>query len=522
MPISGQSVAQQLARAIQGTQNELAEVRRLATSASGEIEEIRGDRDRTLAELARFYLPNLSRETLLTTWSEARDAIQQILLRKEQHVATLEQDLTDLAQSQSESESELETETATLDQLLLQQQSVASKLSDVLSQDAEFVQLTQQAAEAEAALERAEASLEQIEHEANQKLPAYEQSRLFMYLYRRGLATPTYAARGLTRRMDRWVGRLIDYSKAKIGYEYLKSMPDQVRALVAKDRESLNAVMAGLEQRRDVEGAKVGLPEIVARVQDAESRRDETLTRIDDIRTRTDQARSQLSHIQKPDGPYYEEAIKFFKALLESTDSATLQARASRTSDPNDDLIVARLNSLNVDARQATGQAAELQQKVEWLDKHLAELGQFQQRFRSARYDSSQSEFEGTFDLERDVRLVREGRESLEGVWTKLRRYQRFAPSSLETAGSGLARAASHPLTQVLIHAMANAASSGMADHAKRAGGRHANTSVSPTTWTRNSGGSRSSGSGRASQPKPSSSSSPSSNSGGFYTRRKI
>lgn len=524
MPLSGQTVAQQMMRAFQDAQDELKQARLAAASTEHEIEEIRSDRDRTLAELAKHYLPSLTRETLLQTWSEVRQSIEQVLLKKESHIRQLEEELDQLETKKRSAEGELETNNGRLDTVLDKQQTVAEELSSVLAKDASFIELTQRAAEAEAALERAEASLEQVEHDSNQKLPAYENSRLFMYLYRRGLATPTYTGRGFTRRMDRRVGRLIDYPKAKIGYEYLRSTPQLVRSLVTRDRDSLAVVMGELESRRDEEAEKLGLHEIVIEVQQAEADREETLAKLEQVRERTDAARTELADIERADGPYYQQAINFFKSVLAQSDRETLESRARRTPDPLDDQIVSSLKRLDAKTNENQTEVNALQQRVEWLDRHLAELGSLQQRFRSSHFDSARSTFDGSFDLQHDLNLVRKGSDTIDNVWNRLRRSQRVAPSPLEGVGSGLAGAASHPLTQVLIHAMANAATGAMSDHARRAGGRHINSrKLSSTDYGRKTSsrgvgsGSQNYGNVRQHQPK-----SKPDRDGGFFTIEKF
>lgn len=520
MPLSGQTVAQQLKQAFQDAQDELRNARAAAASMEHHADEIQSDRDRTLADLARHYLPSLTQESLLQTWSEVRGSIEQVLLKKESHIKQLEADLNQLGADKRAAEVELDEKNSQLDSALNAQQLVSENLSDNLSKDDQFIGLTQRAAEAEAALERAEASLEQIEHEASQKLPAYEASKLFMYLYRRGLATPEYTGRGFTRRMDRWIGRLIDFPKAKIGYEYLTSTPAKVRALVSQDRAALADVMSELEQRRDEEAVKLGLPKLMADVEEKEAEREAVLTTLEKIGQRIDETNSQLTEIQKVDGPYYQQAIDFFKTVLENSDQASLESRARRTPDPQDDLIVSNLKGLDVQARESQREATALQQRVEWLDRHLTELGSLQQRFRSSRYDSSRSEFAGSIDLQHDLHLVREGRDTIEGVWSRLRRAHQFAASPLENMGSGLAGAARHPLTQVLVHAMANAATNSMSNHARRAGNRHVSSRQTSSRTSANrsvGGGSQSYGSVRHHQPKTKPD-----RDGGFFTVEKF
>jgi hypothetical protein len=516
MRTTGHTVSRQISQAYSIAQQELAEARAVASTVDQAIQALSGDREHTLADLAKHYLPNLTRESLMQTWSEARTSIEQILLRKEGHMSKLDRDMNDLDSQKQAAEEDLEAESQKLDALLKRQQEVSEALSQVLISNQTFIELTARAAEADAALERAEASLEQIEHDASQKLPAYENSKLFMYLHRRGLATPKYTARGLTRRLDRWVGRLIDYPKAKIGYEYLMTTPGQVRNLVAQDRDALAVVMGELERQRDEEAAKLGLPSIVAQVADADAQRNATLQRLDQIRAETDAMRNELAKLENSEGPYYQEAIDYFKTLLERTERGTLEDRARRTPDPRDDHIVARLKQLDSEAGEVKSEAVRRQQRIEWLDRHLGELGSFQQRFRRERFDSSQSEFDGAIDLVQELAMVREGRDTIDHVWSRVRARHRFAPTALENAGTGLANVARHPLTQVLVHAMATAAAQSMTDHARRAGGRHINTH-------RNQHSSRSSSGGYA-QPSAPRTPKPNNNSGGggFITSQKF
>jgi hypothetical protein len=510
MPVSGLTVAQQLNRAQQAAKNALDEARREARETGDAIGRLSEDRDHSLSDLAKHYLPELTRQSLQKTWDESRQTIENILLRKEHHAAKLGDQLTRLESESTEAEEQLAAQSERLDQALELQQQIADQVAAALAADPSFVELTQRAAEAEAALERAEASLEQVEHDAHQKLPAYENSRLFMYLYQRGWATPKYQARGFSRRMDRWVGRLIDYPKAKIGYEYLKTTPQQVRNLVAQDRDALNVVMAELERQHDAQAEKLGMPQIVAQVAEADRDRQQTLERIAQLRDSIDRSRTELAGVESPTGTYYQEAIEYFKSLLKNCEHQTLENRARDTPDYRDDRIVAQLKHLDDQVRDVNTEAVARQQRIEWLDRHLADLGSFQHRFRMARFDSSQSEFHAGVDLDQELALVRDGRDTIDNVWMRLKARHRFTPSVAQRAGTGMTTIASNPLTHVLVNAMAAAASQAMADNARRAGGRYTSS-----PQRRSSGGQQ-----RYSQVK--NHRSKSGGADGFYTREKI
>jgi hypothetical protein len=89
-----------------------------------------------------------------------------------------------------------------------------------------------------------------------------------MYLYKRGYLTPQYEHRGMTRSMDQWLGRYINYRDARQGYEFLKSTPVHMKEVIAEDRAALNTVLDELEQQRDAVAARRGLPQAIQKVAD--------------------------------------------------------------------------------------------------------------------------------------------------------------------------------------------------------------------------------------------------------------
>lgn len=472
MPIPGPSVAQQLHHAYQAGQQALSEARSSAHATGQMLENLSSDRRDALADLARHYLPELTFEAVQKMWSDVRQGVEAILLRQQDQAARLSGMIAGAEQDYESLVARIDQSAAQRDALATQQEQVSGQLSSQLAADEGFRDLTQRAAEAEAALERAEASLEEIEHEAMQKLPEYEKNSLFMYLYKRGLATPTYTWRGFTRRMDRWVGGLINYQQARQGYEYLKTTPQKVRELIAQDREALNVVMTELERRRDQAAAQLGLPEILQRVEQAEQAHREMLASSDRLRGETDRLRLERTQAENPTGRFYQEAIEYLKSTFDATHKQQLTERARRTPDPRDDQIVARLLHVDDQVQGVTDDAHARQQQIEWLDRYLADLGMLHQRFRAAGYDAANSMFDDSLNLVERLRLVREGRDSIDEVWQMIRHTQRFGPTLLEATGEGLARVARHPLTHVLVHAMAQAAGEAMMGHARRAGDR--------------------------------------------------
>jgi hypothetical protein len=347
------------------------------------------------------------------------------------------------------------------------QHQVAEKVEAELRSEPEFVRLADRAAVAEASLERAEANMLEIDQDSARKLPGFNESSLFRYLYDRGFGTPTYTKRGLTRRVDRWLAKYIDYRKARESYEFLKKTPEQMRAIIADDRAALDTVMDELERKRDDIASSLGLPEKVELSQNLLKERDMMLVKLDDLRHETEHVEHELSELEQTRGSYYREAIELFREMLERVDSRDLERRAKATLEITDDQIVARLQGVETEIHQLDNAAQRRRDQLDQMQGMLDALGRLIQRFRTAGYDSSRAQFVGTLDVVEELRRA-VNEHDVENLWQEIRAAHSWGPSTMDK----ITKVATHPMTQVLINAMAHAAVDAMSNHARRAGHR--------------------------------------------------
>jgi chromosome segregation ATPase len=472
MSVSGPIVHQQLMHAYQEVQHELESARGHVAAAGAELTDLSEDRGDVIVDLAQFYLPELTHEAIRSTWKEVQAAVGGVLSRKEQHAQRLVQRLDELTSARQAAETNLQRTSENLDQATELQGETAAAISNELAADAGFKMLSDRAAEAEAALQRAEANLAEIEQDVRRKLPSYENSSMFMYLFKRGFLTPAYEHRGMTRSMDQWLGRYINYRDAKQGYEFLKSTPVHMKEVIAEDRLALNTVLDELEQQRDAVAERRGLPQVIQKVTELTNARQTLLAELERIETETKSAQAERSEIENSRGPYYHEAIQRFRDMLAASDHSSLANRARQTPEIEDDQIVARLQGLSSEMDQIGQQVRQRQQRIEQLTGHLQSVGSLISRFRAAGYDSSRAEFTRNDDIVEMLRAVREGRGSYEDVWQSLRRSFRNGPSAMDQ----FTRAATHPMTQVLINAMAHAAAGALESQARQAGQRRSSS----------------------------------------------
>ncbi len=320
MPVSGPSVHQQLIIAYQQAQQELERARGQVAAAGAEMTELTAHRSEAIVSLAQYYLPELTQETVNRICSDSRQAIYSVLLRKDEHARRLVKRLDELNSQRTNAERELASTSAELDDALEQQAQTLKQISDELAANTEFKNLSDQAAQAESALQRAEANLAEIEQDVLRKLPAYENSSLFMYLQKQKFLTPAYKKTGLTRSMDQWLARYIDYKQARQGYDFLRTTPVHMREVIAEDRQALNTVMEEIERRRDQVADRLGLPQVVATTERLSGRRESLLQQLNGIEQETRTTQLERTEIENPQGPYYREAIAKFREMLNSTD----------------------------------------------------------------------------------------------------------------------------------------------------------------------------------------------------------
>ena len=467
MTISGPAMHRQLTDGYKDVQTRLEKMRTQVSSFDikrGELDDSRSD---ALLDLAEYYLPELTRAAVQDSWVEVRSAVSRIMLRKDDHQNRVETKLAEVNDRRFLHDDRLFDLNAKLDDASREQAGLAKQVEDRLASDDAFVSLTEKAAIAEAALERAEANLNEIEQDAARKLPGYEESSLFTYLQNRKYGTSEYKKRGFTRRMDRWLAKLIDYHKAKQGFEFLTETPDQMRKIIASDRESLDTVMGELEKRHDQIATEMGLTAATKSIGRLQEQRQSQLEELETIREETESLEAELNDLEDTRGSYYREAVKAFRDMLSGLDSHDLASRARRTPSLTDDQIVARIMGVEEKIENLDRDTRRYHQDVGEMQRCLESLGRMIQRFRASKFDSGRSQFLDSASVIDDLmRATTE--QDIEYVWDKVRKSQRWGP----TLGEKITNVATHPVTQVIVSAMAQAAGAAMQEHARRAGQR--------------------------------------------------
>ncbi len=466
MPIAGQELLRRITAVVESARAAEEAVRSAAQKAHSELDLLVTDQSEALRELAQHYLPRLDDDVERDGWSEMHAALREIRLRQDDARRQHSERMKAAEQRCSETEERASRLKTDVDELAAQCDALAHRLAGQLAEDADFQHMSKLAASSQARLEQAEANLADVEQDAKTKLPNYQQSRLFQYLHRRSCGTENDSSRGLTRRLDRWVARLIDYPRAARGFRFLSMAPRQMRQLIEDQKQLVKTAVAEVERRQTEAADVIGLSQLLRGGAKARSEQGQATAAAEAARLERDQVQLKLAELDSPESGFYREAITAFQDLLQRTERSLVAARAAQTPELTDDQVVARLKHLDAQVNNRKREYDQRFAAAESAAQRTARLQELSSRCQRARFDLPRRVFDDQLDLERLLNSVLDGTASVESVYQELSRNQRVEPSPGEAAVEAILS----PAGQVLLQAMAQAAGAALGSYAARAG----------------------------------------------------
>ncbi len=463
MPQPGSILFTQLQSALDEARGASRRAKQSLDLLDGLMDELVARKGAALLELARHYLPEMSRPAIEATFVEMRSSLLEVLGRKERTQAELTARRERFINAAAKLEQQLVEVTAQLNEQVRQREILEATVAGQLELDAQFPRLTREAALAEEALQKNEARVKELQQSAREKLPPYQRSSLFQYLLRRKYGEAPEAARGWVRRWDKWVADLIDFPRAKQGYEFLTTMPGLMATEVARRQTEFKLLMQQVEAIEDRYADAAGLTAVREVGQKCGARRDEFLATRETNRKQQLQIEDELRQLDQAQGRFYTEAIQKFEQFLGQTETGVLQTRAQRTPDPRDDEIIGRIAELNRQMNQLQPQIAQGSLDCKLADDLAQGAELVVSRFRHNNFDSDRSSFSEALNVTAELARYRDGLLQPEELWQTIRRQQQFEPTQAEVLATGAAHTLAHVLndpamSRVLVHAMGHVA----------------------------------------------------------------
>jgi hypothetical protein len=468
MPTEGTELFEALQAELRAAGNEVDQCQSDVQALEGQTRELLDLRGKALLDLAEHFLPTISRPAIAATFEGIRADLLAILARKEKRQKELEAENSTCTEDTHHREAEIDDVTKRLNVKVAERERLEVQVADVLKQNADFQERSKLAIQAEERLHQNEQRVTQMQQEAAEKLPHYEQSRLFRYLYERGYGTPEYNCRGLILELDRWVARSIRFNEARAGYDFLKKTPELVAAEVDRRRTQFNELMHQVEAIEHAESDKAGLTAVLKEGEELGDRRDALVQELEQLRQKAQRLKDEMSGLDQQQNAFYKEALERFSSFLGKTRMALLEQRARQSPEPDDDAIVSQIGALDRQLDELKPRLASLADHRRAADRVREGFDQIVRRYRRSNFDSRRSFFDDRLKPRRSLEAFRSGEIDAESLWSALRSSQQFRPHWVETTTGSAGDMMASPTGRVILGAFFDLANQAMRDAAVR------------------------------------------------------
>jgi hypothetical protein len=377
-------------------------------------------------QLARFRLDELAANRVATQLDETDRAVLKLLERRSQELHELDSAIEQSTARQDQLNAERGQAVRKRDDLVKQIDESAAEIKSQLSRQDAYQAQDKRVAETGARAEQAERKAAQSEADQEEKGKPYREDPLFMYLWNRRFLTPDYTGSWFTRSLDGWVAKMIKFGDARSNYFMLTELPvrlrehaEQQKAIAAEELEKLHDLEAKALQTDDIVRAKEALAA-------AQKSLEETEARIEEEEKRHETLFQQRSAFATASDEASRQAIELQVSEIKQEPLANLYMQAKMTSNPDDDVIVARIRDLQQKEKRLISEIAAFQEQERQHQQSFSELEDLRRRFRQSSYDSRYSYFPSGFELAALLGMLMSGRASGGDVWDRIDREQRF------------------------------------------------------------------------------------------------
>ena len=435
--ISGRDNLQLINQHLQQAQTAQEEAGKRLSELQRQLNALRQETGERYRELARLRLDHLQISQLVSRLDESDQAIlKQLEKLKKARQDLQEQIKTSISRKQQLEEQRKELADQRDEAGEAVQRQVETTRTRLTETDA-YRQQQERAQQAAAVAKRSDEKASQTEKDQLEKGKPYEADSLFMYLWKRRYLTPDYQAGWLSRRLDNWVAKHIDFQRNRATYHMLQELPRRLRvhATLAQQTAQLEAQALQTMERQAAEAD--GLANLQIRAQDAEKQLKHHDAQIEAEEMRYRQLLQQQTGFNEGSDPLSKQVIELQMAALQREEFSELLRKAHATPRPEDDVIVAQLQQIQQQQSRIGAEIQSINQFLQQQHRNMAELEELRRRYRQNGYDASNSSFPGDFALGALLGQLLGGLMNSDTVWQELGRHHQGSQPSGDWGGFG-------------------------------------------------------------------------------------
>ncbi len=390
------------------------------------------------ARIARVRIDELERGDLADSLDDADRRVTAILAEREAaetrlaaEIESNEKQLAALERARAERQAEVAAASEAVD-------AAEAEAQQQLEADAGYRSRLAAAERSDAVAAQAEEKARAAERDRQEKGRPYEADAVFRYLWSRGFGTMRYRAWALTRMLDRWAARTIDYDAHRRNYHLLTEIPERLSAHAARMRA---AAEQDIEAAREFErraAASTGVPQRERELDAAEQRLTAADQAIEAQEALLDELGEQRARFASGEDEFSARAASLLSDEFRKEDLGSLRRRTAHTKSPEDDALVERLEQLEDDIERLEDERVRYRRLHQLQRKRVLALEDVRKRFKRSRYDDVHSTFVNTALIAALLDRFVGGSVGADDVWEAIRRQQRFRRIAADpTFGTG-------------------------------------------------------------------------------------
>lgn len=298
------------------------------------LSEIRTRSAEQFRQLARFRLDELAANRLIARLDDTDQTVLNLLDQKERALWELEEKIDASLARQENLTHERNAREKHRD---LAVEALANRTEDLqerLEGEQAYIDRQQHCREAVARAEKAEDKARQAEEDRVEKGRPYENDALFIYLWERRYLTPDYRAWALTRTLDAWVSRLIDFDDARANYFMLTELPVRLREHATRLRQTADLEIEALVNLEREAAEADGLPGMQAELGEAEKKLHAMDDEIEAEEKRHAEYLKRRAHYSAAEDDFSRQAMDLHVAELKKKDLSDLYEMTRKTKSP--------------------------------------------------------------------------------------------------------------------------------------------------------------------------------------------
>ena len=264
------------------------------------------------------------------------------------------------------------------------------------------------------------------EAEKAEKGKPYLSDPLFMYLWRRGYGTAEYGGFGLTRLLDGWVARLVDYRAARANYAALNEIPLRLLQYVERLKASSEAAREAIEANIHRRVAEAAGSDVAAEIARLENQLAEAEKAVIDREAELDRLSDEMTRMASGDQENFAAALDELTRMLSATPLSELAREARATPTGKDDQAIARISSMGDRAARSGQRIQGVRERLEALSARRSDLLRIAAEYRRQRYDDRASVFEEDDLFSQLLAQLAAGTLSAGDYWSQVKRRQRW------------------------------------------------------------------------------------------------